>query len=104
MIRALAAILLSLFIGTVSQAQNPPRRTIHVFVALTDNQNQGIVPVPTRLGNGLYPVHNLYWGAAAGVKTFFPRSSDWVLLNGAEKPKPAVLERCVFKHRNRITL
>jgi hypothetical protein len=100
MIRALAAILLSLFIGTVSQAQNPPRRTIHVFVALADNQNQGIVPVPTRLGNGLDPVHNLYWGAAAGVKTFFARSSDWVLLNCAEKPKPAVLERCVFKHRN----
>jgi hypothetical protein len=41
-----------------SQAQNLPRRTIHVFVALAGNQNQGIVPLPARLGNGLdpYPV------------------------------------------------
>jgi hypothetical protein len=70
-----------------------------VFVALADNQNQGIIPVPARLGNGLDPVHNLYWGAAAGVKTFFVHSSDWALLNCGQNLKPEVLERCVFKHR-----
>jgi hypothetical protein len=80
-------------------SQNPPARTVHVFVALADNQHQGIVPVPPRLGNGLDPGHNLYWGAAAGVKTFFARSSDWALLSCAPNPKPEVLERCVFKHR-----
>jgi hypothetical protein len=74
-------------------------RTIHVFVALADNQNQGIVPVPARLGNGLDPERNLYWGAAAGVKTFFRRSSDWTLLSCGPRPKPEVLERCLFKHR-----
>jgi hypothetical protein len=100
MIRNLAAIVIGLFIGPLSEAQTPPRRTIHVFVALADNQNQGIVPVPARLGNGLDPVHNLYWGAAVGVKTFFARSADWVLLNCGEKPKPEILERCVYKHRN----
>ena len=74
-------------------------RTVHVFVALADNQNQGIVPVPARLGNGLDPDHNLYWGAAAGVKTFFARSADWAPFRCTQKLKPEVLERCVFKHR-----
>lgn len=82
-----------------SRAQGPSKRTVHVFVALADNQNQGIVPVPAQLGNGLDPAHNLYWGAAAGVKTFFARSSDWTVLNCGEKAKPEVLERCVFKYR-----
>ena len=38
-------------------------RTIHVVVALCDNENQGIVPVPEKLGNGKEPLTNLYWGA-----------------------------------------
>ena len=46
-------------------------RTVHVFVALADNEHQGIVPVPAKLGNGEDPEHNLYWGSAYGVKTFF---------------------------------
>lgn len=70
-----------------------------MFVALADNQNQGIVPVPPKLGNGSDAVHNLYWGAAFGVKTFFIRSSDWTLLNCQQNPKAEVLERCVFTHR-----
>jgi hypothetical protein len=50
-------------------AQNP-FPVIHVFVALCDNVNQGIVPVSAALGNGDNPHTNLYWGAAFGVKTF----------------------------------
>ena len=83
----------------LAASQNQQIRTVHVFVALADNEHQGIVPVPARLGNGLDPDHNLYWGAAAGVKTFFARSSDWALLSCGQKPKPEVLERCIFKHR-----
>lgn len=76
-----------------------PLRTIHVFVALADNQNQGIVPVPARLGNGQDPDRNLYWGSAYGIKTFFSRSTDWTLLTSSPDPHPGILERCVFKHR-----
>lgn len=36
-------------------------RTIHVFVALCDNVNQGIVHVPEKIGNGQDPKSNLYW-------------------------------------------
>jgi len=81
-------------------AQEPPR-VVHVFVALADNQNQGIVPVPARLGNGDDAERNLYWGAAGGVKTYFRRSTEWTLLQSGYKPKREVLERCIFKHKTK---
>lgn len=80
-------------------AQDAKLRTVHVFVALADNQHQGIVPVPRVLGDGDDPDHNLYWGSAYGVKTFFSHSSEWTRLGCAQKPKPAVLERCIFVYK-----
>jgi hypothetical protein len=76
-------------------------KVIHVLVALCDNINQGIVPVPARLGNGEDLKGNLYWGAAYGVKTFFTRSPEWKLVSQILNPQPAILERCVFKHKTR---
>ena len=75
---------------------------IHVFVALCDNVNQGIVPVSASLGNGDNPATNLYWGAAFGVKTFFNKHRDWQLLtpsNASSKSPQVVLDRLVFRHR-----
>lgn len=92
-------LLLVLCPGKVTAQQNPPR-SIHVFVALADNQNQGIVPVPARLGNGEDANNNLYWGSAYGVRTFFAKSSDWKLVATQPGAKAEVLERCIFKHRN----
>ncbi len=69
--RAVATALCCAAIGTPASSQDARPRTVHVFVALADNQHQGIVPVPARLGNGDDPEHNLYWGSAYGVKTFF---------------------------------
>jgi hypothetical protein len=77
-----------------------PVRVVHVYVALADNQYQGIVPVPARLGNGDAPSSNLYWGAAFGVKSFFRLSKDWDLVSAEPGPSLAILERCVFKHRS----
>lgn len=71
----------------------------HVFVALADNQHQGIVPVPAKLGNGDAPASNLYWGAAFGVKTYFRASKDWELVYTGSASNSAVLERCVFRYR-----
>jgi len=80
-------------------AQNSTSRTVHVFVALADNQHQGIVPVAASLGNGEDAERNLYWGSAYGVKTFFSRSADWARVRCGERPKAEILERCVFKYR-----
>jgi len=91
----LAALLLT---SPQLLGQHSPR-TIHVFVALADNVNQGIVPVARILGNGEDPEHNLYWGSAYGVKTFFSRRPDWKLLSCGQKPKHEVLDRCIFKYR-----
>jgi hypothetical protein len=84
---------------TASWTQESALRTVHVFVALADNQHQGIVPVAAILGNGEDAPHNLYWGSAYGVKTFFGRSADWAKINCSARPKAEILERCVFKHR-----
>ena len=94
----LRAIFSCLLLASVSSSQSAPR-TVHVFVALADNQYQGIIPVPAKLGNGDDPERNLYWGSVYGVKTFFARSADWKLISSGQRPKNEVLERCVFKHR-----
>ncbi len=75
-------------------------KVIHILVALCDNEHQGIVPVPNKIGNGQDPHNNLYWGAAYGVKTFFKRSADWELLKSG-KHNDIVLERVVFKHKQK---
>lgn len=76
-----------------------PGRVVHVLVALCDNENQGIVPVPAFLGNGEDAGRNLYWGAAFGVRTFFGRSANWTRLAEIKNPSENVLERLVFRHR-----
>ena len=72
--------------------------TIHVFVALCDNDSQGIVPVPRHLGDGDDPKGNLYWGAMYGTRTFLERSDAWDLVATADAPGEAVLERVVLRH------
>jgi len=79
-------------------------RSVHVFVALADNQHQGIIPVPAALGNGEDPGRNLYWGAAFGVRTFFKRSNDWNQISTLKKPRPYILERIIFEHRSSGTI
>ena len=92
--------------GTVSVPANQPPiqnpgKLIHIVVALCDNQYQGIVPVPARIGNGDDPDNNLYWGAAFGVKNYFKKSNDWTTLIDLKNPRPPILERIIFKHKAR---
>lgn len=77
-------------------------KTIHVFVALCDNENQGIVPVSKTLGNGQNPNTNLYWGSAYGMKTYFKKSRQWKFIS-AKPLNDTVLERLIFKHKNTKT-
>jgi hypothetical protein len=88
--------------GAASQpAKRNSGKLIHALVALCDNESQGIVPVPARIGNGDDPANNLYWGARFGVKTFFKRASDWKLITETRNPRAGILERLVFKHQTK---
>ncbi len=95
--RIAAYVVLGLLLLASVPAQGKIR-TIHVFVALCDNEHQGIVPVPKALGNGDDPANNLYWGAMYGTKAFLKRGSNWTLAATEKKPTEAILERVVFKH------
>jgi len=77
----------------------PKTKLVHVFVALADNKHQGIIPVPSRLGNGQDAANNLYWGAAFGVKTFFKSRVGWETISCGPGSRREILERCVFEHR-----
>lgn len=88
--------------ATQGYAQDDPK-TIHVFVALCDNLNQGIVPVPKALGDGQNPRTNLYWGALYGVKTHFTKSLDWEYIKTVATNDSKILERVLFKHQKTNT-
>lgn len=94
--------LLSYFVLICCYSQTAPK-TIHVYVALCDNANQGIVPVPEKLGNGQNPQNNLYWGAMYGVKSYFKRSKEWVLVSKESSEQDYILERLLFKHKTTNT-
>lgn len=90
-------IISFLLLAIWSHAQE---RYIHVLVALCDNENQGIVPVPKKIGNGQDPPNNLYWGCSFGVKTFFKKQPDWKLIKQINNPTAQIYERLIFKHRD----
>jgi hypothetical protein len=74
-------------------------RVIHIFVALCDNDSQGIQPVPKKIGNGDDPANNLYWGCDDGVRTVFSRSKAWKRLSAADPDADGpILERLVFRN------
>jgi len=70
---------------------------IHVSVALADNKNQGIVPVPPPIGNGQDARTNLYWGARYGVKTYMIKDGGWEKLVTLRPSDKRILERLVLK-------
>ncbi len=100
----LAPLLIVVLCGPAQAARNddwePELLVAHVHVLLCDNDHQGIVPVPTALGNGTDPGRNLYWGALYGVKAFFSKSGNWKLLSCGAGPRDEIMERCVFEHRS----
>lgn len=89
----------SLVLSRINQkVREGEARFIHVFVPLCDNEHQGIVPVNSRLGDGLNLTTNLYWGAGYGVKTHFKRSSKWCMIATVLHDQGAVMERILFEH------
>jgi hypothetical protein len=80
-------------------------KTIGVFVALADNQNQGIVPVPAPIGNGDDPERNLYWGTADGLKGVFDRSKEWELAEKSDNPlNTEILRIRIYRNAKRTAV
>ena len=99
LIIALFVVISVIFVVPIHAAKN-----IHVYVALCDNEHQGIVPVPKSLGNGKDPANNLYWGAMYGVKSFFGRSENWERIKCYNPEESHILERCLFRHKKDSTM
>ncbi|MBN1906961.1 MAG: hypothetical protein JW927_17915 [Deltaproteobacteria bacterium] len=79
-------------------------KTIGVFVALADNEHQGIVKVPDAIGKGDDPDKNLYWGTADGLKGFFGRSKDWKLTQ-TTNTNSSILRTIIYRHtRHQVVL
>ena len=76
-------------------------KRIHVFVALCDNDSQGIVPVGEKIGNGDDPEANLYWGCSDGLKSYFSRSPKWKLVSkkSYDDEGAVILRRYIFEHQ-----
>jgi hypothetical protein len=73
-------------------------KRVHVFVALADNEHQGIARVPVKIGNGDDAAANLYWGTTDGFKSVFGRSKAWKLEKTEENPSAEILERRSYRH------
>jgi len=69
----------------------------HVVVALCDNEFQGIVPVPAKLGDGDSPQSNLYWGAMYGVRSYFRKQPGWQSVAIPASRDARVLDRVLFR-------
>lgn len=91
-----------------AKTHNIPKRDfklVHVFVALADNANQGIVPVPAVFGNGQDAGNNLYWGAMYGVKGFLARSKKWRKLEIQPlDSNAAILDNAAFQFKDTVMI
>ncbi|MFT6279368.1 MAG: hypothetical protein ACJAU0_002196 [Flavobacteriales bacterium] len=98
--KTIITFLFTLLFVQSSNAGTSEPKTVHVFVALCDNVNQGIVPVPEKIGNGQDPANNLYWGCGYGIKSFFKlKTTEWIFQKMVPSTNDIVLERALFKHK-----
>jgi len=66
---------------------------------LCDNLNQGIAPVPAKIGNRDDPANNLYRGCSDGMKTYFKNSAKWTPTKTGKPEEAHILERLSFTHK-----
>lgn len=77
-------------------------KTIHVFVSLCDNEFQGIVPVPAKIGNGKDAKNNLYYGAMYGVKSYLRfKTKEWIYQKTITSTNKNIIESVLFKHKTK---
>lgn len=72
--------------------------SIVVYVALCDNEHQGIAPVPVKIGKGDDPENNLYWGCSDGLPKVFKRSAQWREISSKTHNQGSVMREIRYKH------
>ena len=73
-------------------------KSVEVFVCLCDNEHQGIAKVGAKIGNGMDPAGNLYWGCNDGLSTYFKRSTKWKLTKTTNPKDSPILVTLNFTH------
>lgn len=94
------SLLLLLHAGANSEPALPvgPGKQVAVFVALCDNEHQGIAPVPAKIGKGDDPANNLYWGCSDALPKVMRAAKDWnrpVHYSDYQQKKAAVIDTIV---------
>ncbi|MEM1293967.1 MAG: hypothetical protein AAGH89_01290 [Verrucomicrobiota bacterium] len=90
--------LVLLWIFSLVNTASAEPKSIYVFVALCDNETQGIAPVGARIGNGNDPDNNLYWGCSDGFALYFQNSRNWKKTASEKDLSPIILRRLTFQH------
>lgn len=73
-------------------------KKVKVFIALCDNETQGIVPVGAKIGDGNVPDANLYWGCSDGFGRFFVKSKNWKTESLETDVDDVILKRLTMSH------
>ncbi|MDA7881732.1 hypothetical protein N9A94_05450 [Akkermansiaceae bacterium] len=89
---------LILFLALI--AQSFAERKVEVFVCLCDNEHQAIAKVGAKIGNGMDPAGNLYWGCSDGLSSYFKRSKKWHLISTKKHDDGPILITLNFNHHS----
>lgn len=102
--------LLLLFSHSAAAAPLPcgPGKQAALFVALCDNEHQGIDPVPSAIGDGEKPERNLYWGCGDAVPRLLRKAGNkWKMQSVDDwqgKPEPVLRTIVCTRADEKLTL
>jgi len=102
--RAIVVGLCLLIIGLVPRvvaATESRPRIAQLFITLADSATQGPAPTQAKPDNGNDLENNRFWGGRYGVRTLLMKHPDWELVGRERAPQTHVLERLIFRHRQR---
>ena len=92
-------LLLSFFINMNGFSQT---KTIHVFVALCNDNTQFVTPISPNYTISSMPETNIFWGLENGVLNYFKNKTDnWELVKLDTIKNNIILQSALFKHKTK---
>lgn len=75
-------------------------KTIHIFVALCNDNTQFVTPINRNYTVSSVPETNIFWGAENGVLSYFKNKADnWKLVRLDTLDKEFIIQSALFKHK-----